>query len=532
MHLHLARLVPAVLAPFLGCFLPARLAAETIEVRTDYSTIQEAIDAAVDGDEIVVEPDFYLENIDFLGKSITVRSADGASRTTINGSGLTRGAEFGSTVTFVSGEGTDSVLDGFTIADGAGSERTSSSGATILIGGGILCEESSPRLLNLVVTNNENEGIYLLDSAAEIEDVTVTGHAAVLGGGVFIGGRRSDVTMDRCLLEANSATIGGGLYQSGGTLRLTACRITGNEASFGAGLFLASDAGVSESTIDENVALVAGGGVATGDDVRIDLCEIALNEALFGAGISHSEGTLDLFRCLIWGNEAGSEGGAYRGDAGKELCVVTHSTITQNTAPSGGAFHLATSPTPSEFEIELLNSIVWNNGVDTLELADGALRGSYSVFEGGLEGAGNLDEDPLFVDATLPDFGLLADSPCVDGGDPESPLDPDGTLADMGCFPTTQVREFRRGDVTGNGFAGALSDSLHLLQWAFLGAPAPPCLDAADVDDNGTVSALLDSLYLFEWQFDDGPVPAAPGPDACGTDPTRDAVTCLDLAGC
>ena len=49
----------------------------TIKVPDDYATIQQAIEAAADGDTILVGPDTYNEGIDFLGKKITVRSEAG-----------------------------------------------------------------------------------------------------------------------------------------------------------------------------------------------------------------------------------------------------------------------------------------------------------------------------------------------------------------------------------------------------------------------------------------------------------------------
>ena len=48
-----------------------------IDVPCDEPTIQAGIDAAMNGDEIVVAPDTYFETINFLGKAITVRSSDG-----------------------------------------------------------------------------------------------------------------------------------------------------------------------------------------------------------------------------------------------------------------------------------------------------------------------------------------------------------------------------------------------------------------------------------------------------------------------
>ncbi|MCH9021473.1 MAG: hypothetical protein IID32_01760, partial [Planctomycetes bacterium] len=57
--------------------------AVTINVPGDFATIQGAIDAAVNGDEVVVDPNTYYEIIDFLGKAITVRSASGDPNDTI-----------------------------------------------------------------------------------------------------------------------------------------------------------------------------------------------------------------------------------------------------------------------------------------------------------------------------------------------------------------------------------------------------------------------------------------------------------------
>ncbi len=51
-------------------------------------SIQDAIVAAMDGDEIVVAPGTYFETIDFFGKAIWLHSSDGAEVTTIDGTGL------------------------------------------------------------------------------------------------------------------------------------------------------------------------------------------------------------------------------------------------------------------------------------------------------------------------------------------------------------------------------------------------------------------------------------------------------------
>ena len=94
-------------------FLSSALAA-TINVPGDYSGIQAGIDAASNGDVILVSPGTYTENIDFKGKAITLRSDQGPKTTIIDGGGKTNGS-IG--VAFHSGEDYASVLEGFTITN-------------------------------------------------------------------------------------------------------------------------------------------------------------------------------------------------------------------------------------------------------------------------------------------------------------------------------------------------------------------------------------------------------------------------------
>lgn len=86
--------------------------ADTINVPADQPSIQAGINAAVNGDTVLVAPGTYVEIIDFLGKAITVKSSHGAETTVIDGD------EDYSVVSFYSLEGPDSVLEGFTITNG------------------------------------------------------------------------------------------------------------------------------------------------------------------------------------------------------------------------------------------------------------------------------------------------------------------------------------------------------------------------------------------------------------------------------
>lgn len=132
--------------------------AATIHVPADQPTIQDGIGAASYGDLVLVAPGTYAENINFLGKAITLLSEAGAGSTVIDGS------QSRSVVTFDSGESGDSVLDGFTVTNGNAS----------YIGGGIGCLTSNPTISACTITRNFAEddggGVHCKDQA----DLTIT----------------------------------------------------------------------------------------------------------------------------------------------------------------------------------------------------------------------------------------------------------------------------------------------------------------------------------------------------------------------
>ena len=77
---HVLVLVVAILFMF-----PIIAHPDTINVPGDYPAIQGAIDAAAAGDVVLVGPGTYVENLDFLGKAITVMSIDGPEDTVVDG---------------------------------------------------------------------------------------------------------------------------------------------------------------------------------------------------------------------------------------------------------------------------------------------------------------------------------------------------------------------------------------------------------------------------------------------------------------
>ncbi len=171
----------------------------------EFGTIQEAIDAAMDGDEIIVRNGTYREHIDFLGKKITVRSENGPFRTTING--VPNIDKY--IVSFWNFEGADSVLDGFTITNGNGG-----------FGGGISCYAAEPTISNCIITGNTagfGGGIFLCDwgedAAATIINCLITDNESIeAGGGIYCGGTAP--TIINCTISGNSTTGDGGGIRS------------------------------------------------------------------------------------------------------------------------------------------------------------------------------------------------------------------------------------------------------------------------------------------------------------------------------
>jgi len=152
------------------------------------------------------------------------------------------------------------------------------------------------------------------------------------------------------------------------------------------------------------------------------------NSADSGGGIyCCCESSPSLQNITMSGNSADSGGGIYCDDSDLWLENVT---ISGNSASQdGGGIYCYYSVTV------LVNSILWDNTPQEIFIFEvGAVTATYSDIEGGWTGTGNINSDPLFVNPANGDYHLQPTSPCIDTGDPASPYDPDGSIADMGAY--------------------------------------------------------------------------------------------------
>ncbi len=180
----------------------ASTAAVERHVPSQYATIHAAIDAAVNGDDVVIAPGRYTNfddrHINPFGKAVTIRSANpnlpGIVAATVIDCGRSSGEGDGAFLLY-SGEGPDTVIAGLTLTNGVS---------------GIGCLGASPTISNCVISDN-NQGIYCCDGSPTITNCTIVGNSNNAdGGAVYLQGPGSPVIRN-CMITGNSADIGGAI---------------------------------------------------------------------------------------------------------------------------------------------------------------------------------------------------------------------------------------------------------------------------------------------------------------------------------
>jgi parallel beta-helix repeat protein len=342
---------------------------------TFHVTIQDAINNANDGDELIVQKGrWYFENV-AINKKLVVRSGNvndpfdptiSASDTFISG---LLGSGFDAVVSIIGPTGSEPHLAGFTIRDG--------------FWGGVLLHADSPTISDCIITYNTRGD----------------------GGGIACYG--GDPNIKNCTISYNSATPlfdepgGGGIYCAADSEpNIINCTISGNSAEYsGGGIYCVpgSNATITGCTITSNIAALDGGGIYLDDcTATISDCTISSNNATgsfsYGGGVYCDSASPEISNCEISNNWSSFEGGGIFCDNGSEANIINNIISNNIAQDDGGAIACFSSSPLIKNCLIIDNSVVsWDGGAIYLgdsspEISNCTISGNRASDAAGLGG--------------------------------------------------------------------------------------------------------------------------------------------------
>lgn len=369
--------------------------AKVIHIPADQPTIQAGIDAASNGDTVVVAAGTYYENINFNGKAITVKSSSGAKVTIIDGGGVAP------VVTFDTNEPASSMVNGFTLQNGI------STVGSLYMGGGVFVYFASPTLKNNIIENNHacnggGIGVYYGSPAILSNTVAGNSQSSCYGGSgaiAVVGDGSAQIVGN--IISNNTSPIGdcGGISLVGaGSPTILNNIITGNVAS---GLTTTVGGGICIQNVSGANALIA--------------------------------------QNLIYANTADLGAGIYAFvPSGSQPVFVNNTVVGSSASLQGSAVYITGYDDQAQFFNNLLiggsqtNAVYCDNQYDQIAPTF-TNNDAYSANGTGLQGAcsgesstnGNISANPSFVNT----YHLRGGSPAIDVGTNSAPNLPIRDLA-------------------------------------------------------------------------------------------------------
>jgi len=335
---------------------------------------------------------------------------------------------------------------------------------SVQYGGGIYCFRSNPTIEGNYINNNQADssggGIHCIRSSLTISENAIFENYSTLGAGIYCN--KSNVAIGANSIYHNQTGIyypdeigfGGGIYcEDSSNVNVNWNRISHN---IGNGIYfkdnvsssiynnvichnIAEDGGgilclnsspvVNNNKVEYNTAIWNGGGIYINNynsPNSLGLNEIQNNLSRYGGGGMYIENS-DVFlrRNLIYNNVDSVGGGGIscvRSDLRLENNTLAGNMTDTLSYGRGGGLFCRNS------ELNIINSIFWLNNAffdPQICVYSGTIEIDYSDVQGGWQGSGNIDVDPLFRDVQNDDFHLMAidcndphDSPCIDSGIP------------------------------------------------------------------------------------------------------------------
>ena len=353
----------------------------------DYITITAAIANAASGDEILIQPGLYAENLEVVNKDLALRNAGGGV-VTVFGQDLDKCFRS-------SGSTTDVVLEGLTFSGGFSTSA----------GGGVSIEGGSRATITDCVIEDSNSTSF--------------------GGGLYISGGG---TITGTVIRNNTSLSGGGGVDVRGSLykSFTDCLIEGNTGAEGGGMSYSATGDIADfvgCTFRGNTATGRGGAIAvlgtsSAGDMKTEKCVFSMNHAE-NAGGAVWVSDLDKFsalNCVFELNTAVNIGGAIRNE---QLVYAVNCTFVNNDVLTAGVSDTFES-SRSDADTNLMNCVVVNASAAS-HTGAGELRAFYSLIPEGPSGtpdaSGSFSGDPMFVDLAGGDYNLSSGSDAIDAGD-------------------------------------------------------------------------------------------------------------------